>query len=85
MNKCEKCGGLHYRLDPCSYRRTANSELLGSTDVTSNPDQKQDASDSLGSGPTIASAKAPKFDKTAYMKTYMVKWRKRQKERRSGK
>lgn len=129
MNKCETCGGLHYRLDPCRVPKKSNgpsslrfqsfSNLGGSATTSAgtvvdkdrqlNTDQKQYASDSLGSGPTIASAKAPvtkqlskaslgntdgsdplkqtrpaKFDKTAYMKTYMVKWRKRQKEKRGG-
>lgn len=71
MNRCDKCGYLHYRTDPC--REPKNSEPVA-RDRTDPP--RSGAATRKDAG---LPAPKPKFDKVAYMREYMRKRRAAQK------
>lgn len=65
MNKCEKCGSLHYRADPCrpKLERAILPEQV-EPDDTSKP---------------AARSNAPKRNRNEYHRVNMVKWRAKKK------
>ena len=99
MNKCEKCGFLHYRTDPCRKPksdgvahpveqrspkpRVASSNLATIAKSNSasrenegfNPLTSKNASGTTSAGTVGNEDRRPKFDKTAYQRSYVARWR----------
>lgn len=77
MNKCDKCGFMHYRTDPCRAKESPKASLPPRADPPrSGVAPRKDVT---------ATPSGAKFDKVAYQRQYMRDRRARLKAKKEGK